>query len=46
LQTVSDYLSFLVFPVLSGSEVALFDRAFVAKALGAFEEKLDAFPAT
>src|SRR5271163_758383 len=46
LQTVAYDLGLLVFPVLSGSEVALLDWAFVAEALRAFEEELDAFPAT
>jgi len=32
--------------VLTGSEVALLNRTFVAEALRAFEEELDAFPAT
>jgi hypothetical protein len=32
--------------VLSGSEVAFLNRTFVAKALRAFQEELDAFPAT
>ena len=46
LQTVAYNFGLLVFPVLSGSEVAFLNRAFVAEALGAFQEKLDAFPAT
>ena len=46
LQTVADHLGLLVFPVLSGSEVTLFNGAFVAEALRAFQEELDAFPAT
>jgi hypothetical protein len=46
LQTVADHLGLLVFPVLSGSEVALFNGTFVAEALRAFQEELDAFPAT
>ena len=46
LQTVAYNLGLFVFPVLSGSEVALFNRAFVAEALRAFQEELDAFPAT
>jgi hypothetical protein len=32
--------------MLSGSEVAFFNRTFVAEALGALQEELDAFPAT
>src|SRR5579862_6960609 len=46
LQTVADDLGLFVFPVLSGSKVALFNGAFVAEALRAFQEELDAFPAT
>jgi hypothetical protein len=46
LETVAYDLGLFVFPVLSGSEVALFNWAFVAEALRAFEEELDAFPAT
>jgi hypothetical protein len=46
LQTVAYNLGLLVFPVLSGSEVALLNRTFVAEALRALQEKLDAFPAT
>jgi hypothetical protein len=46
LQTVTYDFGLLIFPVLSGSEIALLDRAFVAEALRAFEEELDAFPAT
>src|SRR5208337_2594399 len=46
LQTVAYNLGLLVFPVLSGSEVAFLNRTFVAEALGAFEEELDPFPAT
>src|ERR1039458_5047111 len=45
LQTVADNLGLLVFPVLSGSEVALFNGTFVAEALRAFQEELDPFPA-
>src|SRR5208282_2728664 len=40
LQTIAYNLGLLVFPVLSGSEVTLLDRTFIAKALGAFEEEL------
>src|SRR5208337_1619871 len=46
LQTVAYNLGLLVFPVLAGSEVAFLNRTFVAEALSAFEEELDAFPAT
>src|SRR6266404_6518280 len=46
LQTVAYNLGLFVLPVLSGSEVALLNRAFVAEALRAFQEELDAFPAT
>src|SRR5208282_5194784 len=46
LQTVAYNLGLLVFPVLSGSEVAFLNRTFVAKALRALKEELDAFPAT
>ena len=46
LQTVAYNLGLLVFPVLSGSEVAFLNRTFVAEALRAFEEELDPFPAT
>src|SRR5258708_7869152 len=46
LQTVAYNFGLLVFPVLSGSEVAFFNRTLVAEALGAFQEELDAFPAT
>src|SRR6266403_3672533 len=46
LQTVAYDLGLFVLPVLSGSEVALLNRAFVAEALRAFQEELDAFPAT
>src|SRR5882762_2914108 len=46
LQTVAYNLGLLVFPVLSGSEVAFLNRTLVAEALGAFQEELDAFPAT
>jgi hypothetical protein len=46
LQTVAYDLGLLIFPVLSGSEVAFFNRTFVAEALRPFQEELDAFPAT
>src|ERR1700674_1521642 len=46
LQTVAYNLGLFVFPVLSGSEVAFLNRAFVAEALRAFQEELDPFPAT
>src|ERR1700722_6511256 len=46
LQAVAYDFGLFIFPVLSRSEVALLDRAFVAEALRAFEEELDAFPAT
>ena len=38
LQTVANDFGFAVFPVLSGSEVTLFDRALVAETLGALQE--------
>src|SRR6266404_5424729 len=46
LQTIAYDLGLLVFPVLSRSEVAFLNWAFVAEALGAFQKELDAFPAT
>jgi hypothetical protein len=46
LKTVAYDFGLLVFPVLAGSEVALLNGTFVAEALRAFQEKLDAFPAT
>ena len=46
LQTVPYNLGLFVFPVLAGSEVAFLNGTFVAEALRAFQEELDAFPAT
>jgi hypothetical protein len=46
LQTVAYNLGLLIFPVLAGSEVAFLNRTFIAEALGALQEELDAFPAT
>jgi hypothetical protein len=46
LQTVAYNFGLLVFPVLSGSEVAFLNRTFVAEALRALKEELDPFPAT
>jgi hypothetical protein len=46
LQTVAYNLGLLIFPVLSGSEVAFLNGTFVAEALGALQEELDPFPAT
>jgi hypothetical protein len=43
LQTVANDFGLPVLPVLSGSEVSLFDGALVAKALAALQEQLDAF---
>ena len=38
LKTVADDLGFTVFPMLSGSEVALLDGTLIAKTLCAFQE--------
>src|SRR5579859_1822591 len=43
LQSVANDLGFAVFAMLSGSEVALFDRALVAETLGALEKEFHAF---
>src|ERR1700704_4565593 len=40
LQTIADDLGLAVLTMLSRGEVTLFDRTFVAEALGAFEEQL------
>src|SRR6202034_3883079 len=45
LQAVANNLGFAVFPMLSGSEVALLDGTLIAKTLCAFEEKLHALAA-
>jgi hypothetical protein len=46
LQTVANHLGLFIFPVLSGSKIAFFNGTFIAEALRAFQEELDAFPAT
>src|SRR5439155_9129967 len=45
LQTVAYDFSLAVFPVLSGSKVALLDGTFVAEAFRAFEEQLHSLAA-
>jgi hypothetical protein len=45
LQAVAYNFSLAVLAMLAGSEVALFNGAFVAEALRAFQKKLDAFAA-
>jgi hypothetical protein len=45
LQAIANNLGFAVFPMLSGSEVALLDGALIAKTFCAFEEKLHALAA-
>src|SRR6202050_4282670 len=40
LQAIANDLGLAVFPMLSGSEVALLDGTLIAETLGAFEEKL------
>jgi hypothetical protein len=40
LQAVANNLGFAVFPMLSGSEVALLNGTLIAETLRAFEEKL------
>src|SRR5215831_10612079 len=45
LQTVAHDLGLAVFPMLSGSKIALLDRTFIAEAFRAFEEQLHALTA-
>ncbi len=45
LQAVANNLGLAVFPMLSGSEVALLDGALIAETFGAFEEQLHALAA-
>src|SRR5580698_1215400 len=45
LQTIAHDFRLAVFTVLAGSEIALLDGTLIAKALGAFEEELDALAA-
>ena len=45
LQTVANNLGLTVFPMLSGSEVALLDGALIAETLCAFEEQLHSLAA-